>query len=178
MDLGLGTAEQYTFSALSNKLLGQAQDYQFQEIGKSGSWLWGTYVTDDGNWTTVDRIMYNSNSDIPRSYHSDAGTNSETTFYNVPAAFAESADVSVRTGNAPDSVCPSGWMLPTNTGGKSYARLIQTSYGFGEMNYQTDGAAQKAMVKIPFTFRLDGNYFAGPSNYRTTATYWTHFSDS
>ena len=142
VDLGLGTAEQYTFSALSNKLLGQAQDYQFQSPDKTGTWQWGSKCTpiydENDNEKIIDTVcgsstlQQNELNAVPRSYHN--GNNAIGDYYNWYSATAESGRFDTPINASPsDSVCPKGWKLPragTINDDKSWRGMLVGTYGF------------------------------------------------
>ena len=128
------------FTGLSTLLLGQAQPAQFQTEGQTGYW-WGSKVSDDGNWTTLNEVENNTNAELPRSYH--IGNNSFGDSYTWYAATAESGRYNMSSyGNqiAADSMCPRGWKLPQNetNASKSWDNLIVTydiGYGTGSSAY-------------------------------------------
>ena len=147
------------FSGLSELLLGQAQPAQFQSGSQTGYW-WGTKVSDDGNFTALDAIAHNANAEMPRGYHD--GNNTYGDYYNWYAATVESGTFAQTSGNAADSICPSGWQLPVNgdsTVDKSWEGLL-----FG--HYTTDGstplasnsASVLAMKSIPLSIPFSGYY--------------------
>ena len=95
------------FTGLSTLLLGQAQPNQFQtsDDAQPTGWWWGSKVSDDGTYTLQSSfINFSPNAAIPRSYISPT-----TKSYNRYAAFAESYP----DHNSSDTVCPSGWRIPT-----------------------------------------------------------------
>ncbi len=88
-----------------------------------------------------------SSSDIPRAYGpvpGDTGTGSTNYgyLYNWSAATAGETTSSITTGNAPHSICPAGWKLPTGGSGGEFAQL-DVSFG-GAGVYVTDGPSQPA----------------------------------
>ena len=179
--LGLGTESQYNFSALASKLLGQAQPAQFQSSDQTG-YLWGslyqdaddghggraysdsqTLVTEGGLDVIIDGITYkvatNVNAEMPRSWDGGDTDILYGGLYNFYAATTESALSSFTNANAPDSLCPSGWMLPIgkrDEGDKTYKSLF-TSYGLPTNPDVTADDPIKAR-KAPISFTNSGLY--------------------
>ena len=57
-------------------------------------------------------------------------------YYNFYAATAGTGNPNLTSSDAPDSICPSGWHLPSSTGTGSYTTLVQNYVG---RNGNTDG---------------------------------------
>ena len=50
-------------------------------------------------------------------------------YYNFYAATAGTGNPNLTSGDAPDSICPKGWHLPSSTGTGSYTTLVQNYVG-------------------------------------------------
>ena len=91
-------------------------------------------------------------------------------WYNFPAATAGSNNASTSTAkDMPNSICPKGWQLPTNSGNKSYNNLIRTAYSISSTTSDSNLIKNTAMSFV----RL-GHYFAdyGTLNLRGSASYY------
>ena len=170
VDLGLGTAEQYSFPTLANKLLGQeGQLHQFQSSGES-RYLWGSKCTpiyDESNPpkivnTTCDSsatVLSNILAEIPREYINPTRAN-----FNFYAATAESGKYDIDSGNAPDSICPSGWTLPFYTNApddnQTLRQLLVNKY---------DNSVSK-FYSLPLSFTESGFYYHDGKSYLGNGT--------
>ena len=152
------------FTGLSTLLLGQAQPAQFQSQNQSGYW-WGSKVSDDGNWTALGSVSNNANAEIPRSYAYETDR-----FYNWYSATAESGTYAMASGNASDSLCPKGWLLPQNDGSKSWYNLLFTSYGLS-----SNEASSAFMRQSPLSLSFGGSYYwlLGIMGARTYGNFWS-----
>ena len=81
---------------------------------------------------------------VARSYYDGART-----YYNWRAATAGTTDGSFVSGDAPGTVCPQQWTLPTRT---KYVNLITTTYGLSG----ADGSA--TIRSAPLDFVYTGTY--------------------
>ena len=59
---------------------------------------------------------------------------------------------------APDSICPKGWRLPSKEGNKSYQNLLINSY-----NTPTNSDA--ALLAMPLSFVRAGYYYSGDGSF-------------
>lgn len=83
-------------------------------------------------------------------YTATAGTGTYSTGANV---------------NATSSICPKGWILPPNSGERSYYNLITTKLG---------GASSATLQGTPYNFPLSGyTYGAGISNVGSGGYFWS-----
>ena len=73
-------------------------------------------------------------------------------YYNWYTATAESGTSTLTSGEAGSSLCPKGWRLPSNSGTKSLANLITTTYGVGP------GDDVSSVLADPLNFILSGRY--------------------
>lgn len=83
---------------------------------------------------------------------------------------AATADSGASLGNdATDSICPSGWQLPTSRGTGSYTGLIDI-YGIGN-----NAAGATAMISAPLYFVHSGNIMGGSFLFSANSSgqYWT-----
>ena len=169
VDLGLGTADQYTFSALSNKLLGQAQPKQFQAFDdeQSTDWYWGSKVSADGNWTELSNVTMNANAQMPRSVILRKGSIQDG-LYNWFAGSAETGDFSTQEKQADDSICPSGWGLPNGnaSGDKSWANLLTINYGIDSANTNV-GNVMRSPINMLYTGQYPYDNGSAAGNSRT-----------
>ena len=76
-------------------------------------------------------------------------------YYNWYAATGGSGTVSLDSGEAPSSLCPKGWRLPTMEGSKSLYNLYAGGYNLSDMLTETAGTAFRA---DPLNFTLAGGY--------------------
>ena len=75
-------------------------------------------------------------------------------YYNWYTATGSSGTGSMKSGDAPSSICPKGWRLPTSEGSKSLYNLFANGYGL-ELLTETAGTALRAN---PLNFVLSGGY--------------------
>ena len=91
------------------------------------------------------------------------------TYYNWAAATARSGGDS---GDAPNSVCPKGWRLPSgagvSTGNKSFATLMN-AYSLGNNSSGSTGAR-----RYPLSYVFSGRYYWGSGTlyYQDSGGYW------
>lgn len=169
VDLGLGTAEQYNFPALANKVLGQAnQLHQFQSSGETG-YIWGSKCTpiydENDNTRIIDTTCDPSTkpgsnpnilTEIPRAYDRERNI-SLGSIYNFTALTAESpheSDAYV----AEDSICPSGWRIPdyyTYSPSKTWGKLLSTAYSVAEGSVSNSTRLPLSMVYAGYYYTQD-----------------------
>ena len=75
-------------------------------------------------------------------------------YYNWYTATGSSGTGSMESGDAPSSICPKGWRLPTSEGSKSLYNLFANGYGL-ELLTEAAGTALRA---DPLNFVLSGGY--------------------
>ena len=111
-----------------------------------------------------------SSRDIPRAYGpvpGDTGTGSTNYgyLYNWPAATAGETTSSITTGNAPHSICPAGWRLPTggdyNSGEGEFADLDRAFGGTGTSSWNSEANIAKWNYGGPLKGVLSGNWGGG-----------------
>ena len=165
------------FTGLSTLLLGQEQPAQFLS-GNQNGYYQGSVISDDDldvNLGTSHTRIASRNSQIPRARKNLRGM---SYFYNFYASTAEMGTYNMSYGNVDDSICPSGWSLPTeektiNTADKTWSKLIYTSYHLVD----NDAESVKALARAPLNLSFDGyisslGYRAGPGevvNYATSS---------
>lgn len=104
--------------------------------------------TPENNTQTETGVVWDSPSaDVARSY-----TDGARTYYNWRAATGGSTDASFTTGDAPGSVCPKGWGLPSRD---EYVELVSEVYKI------PDDSDDAKMIATPLTFDHTGYYQAG-----------------
>ena len=64
------------------------------------------------------------------------------------------SSMGMSSGDAPDSICPRGWILATYDGNKSYKNLIIDVYGRENANPNRD----TGILYLPLSFLRSGNY--------------------
>ena len=133
-----------------------------------------TKVTPDNSTQTVVNIVWEDNDNHWRSYQpnasesyyqngatkestpSDTGDNYDTekagNYYNWYGATAGTGTSDFVGGDAPSSICPRGWRLPSVSGERSYESLMNI---YGISNNQE--SATKLRMN-PLNFNLSGNY--------------------
>ncbi len=91
-------------------------------------------------------------------------------YYNWTAAVALNNSEDIRQGDIDQSICPSGWRLPTVTGNKTFDKL-KTDL---DLTAGTSGNANLA----PAYFISGGWWFGSSFNFGTTGYYWTSYVNS
>lgn len=93
-------------------------------------------------------------------------------YYTWAAATAGSVDSSYSgtSKEAPDSICPKGWKLPSAAGAKSWTGLVTTAYGV-----PNSAAGSTAILRAPISFVRAGYYhYAGYMDQRGAwARFWS-----
>ena len=117
------------FEIVSTKYLGTTQNSQFQSYNQTTS-EWGSRLADDGTFAPLETLnnetTNNANSEMPRAYHGNDGYGD---LYNYYAATAENNKYGESAAETRDSLCPSGWILPSGgTGNKTYGNLLKNAY--------------------------------------------------
>ena len=72
-------------------------------------------------------------------------------YYNWYTATAGTGTYSMTSGNATGSICPKGWILPPNSGERSYYNLLFTKAGLS-----SNSASSTTMQGAPYNFPLSG----------------------
>ena len=87
----------------------------------------------------------------------------------LPArATAGTGNPTLTTGDAPDSICPSGWRLPGYSGDGSYYDLMMNIY-----HAQSSSNADSPILAVPLGFARPGLYLSSSPGYQTsTGYYW------
>ena len=86
-------------------------------------------------------------------------TESTGNYYDWPMATAMSGQSLTNDGDeAPDSICPKGWRLPSKEGNKSYQNLLINSY-----NTPTNSDA--VLLAMPLSFIRAGLYYPGGGSF-------------
>ena len=115
--------------------------------------------------------ILNSGSFMSHQKSCNPNTNNSGNFYSWPASTAGGQSSS----KEPNSVCPRGWQLTTNTATdvKSYYYLIRTAYNIQE----TDSDSR--IRPLPLSFIRSGNYNLGSLNNRgSNGNYWSAVGNS
>ena len=113
----------------------------------SGTLDWLDYIADSTGNIIRDSTNY--------------GTQYVGDYYNWYATTAESGTYAMSSGNAVDSICPSGWQLPTSgyEPGKSYNNLIFNTYKDINGNSMSNSVATSTSLHLsPLSFPFSGDY--------------------
>lgn len=81
-------------------------------------------------------------------------------YYNWYTATAGTGTYSVTSGEAAGSICPKGWILPPNSGERSYYNLLFTKGGLSN-----NAASATAMQTTPYNFPLSGGSYGEGIDY-------------
>ena len=80
-------------------------------------------------------------------------------YYNWYAATGGTGSTAVTSGDAPSSICPKGWRLPTSAGEKSLHNLFTNGYGLEpDDEGKLAGNAGDVFRANPLNFTLSGGY--------------------
>ena len=90
-------------------------------------------------------------------------------YYNWYAATAGSGTSAMTSGNAPSSICPSGWQLPVNTGARSFTNLLTNTSADSGYNLAITASLSKdtSLHTLPLAFIRGGYYNWGNKDYPT-----------
>jgi uncharacterized protein (TIGR02145 family) len=118
----------------------------------------------ENNWRSFkpdDASAYYQNGYVKSSAPTAAGDEyaweSAGIYYNWYAATGGTGTVQLTSGEAPSSICPQGWRLPTSEGPKSLYNLFTSGYGFDDTTLLTEPAGT-ALRANPLNFILGGGY--------------------
>ena len=141
------------FSIASASLLGTTQSAQFQSSDQQGSsWHWGSKCSAPGICDPNATPSYNELSALPREYMS----NNKVTgaYYNAYAASAGELTFEAKSITLKDSICPSGWKIPTTS------EAISGSWITALKNYGVFSSAEptKAIRRQPWNFMPTGAF--------------------
>lgn len=140
------------FEIVSANYLGTEQSAQFQSGDQYGAnWHWGTKCSSLGECNssatptvTPENVWLSA---IPRSYNKGSAN-----LYNIFSGSAESVTASQSNGDSRDSICPTGWELPRETGDKSYSSLLN---GY---EYNNNSANPTLLWQPPVSFTSTSQY--------------------
>ena len=97
-------------------------------------------------------------------------------YYNFYAATAGTGNPNLTSGDAPDSICPSGWHLPSSTGTSSYTTLVQNYVGREEnTDNLTNHHSPLLLSTLSFTRSGFYTYYNGILYSQSShGYYWSH----
>lgn len=165
----------YTIRKLSDGHCWMVQDLNFSLSTSTPLDSSTTDLPDGTSWTpenttqTETGIKWDS-ADTSRSY-----TNSIRTYYNVRAATAGTTDSSITFTNAPGSVCPQGWTLPTGRSTGDYGKLLARYYIKNDLADNNNAAGSAKLRSTPLNFNYTSYYSIGQLSGTTTTRgyYWS-----
>ena len=73
--------------------------------------------------------------------------------------FSGTGNPTLTTGDAPDSICPSGWRLPGYDGKQSYSNLMETYVNKGGAWYDGTGRPVIAFLAAPINILRPESYY-------------------
>lgn len=113
-------------------------------------------MSDDGNWTELDAVTVNQNAEMPRSI---ARNDIVGSLYNWFSSTAESGNVTNTPRVAEDSICPTGWKLPSRafSDTDSWYNLLLTSYEYISSTNE-NSANISELKRTPFLFVQTSRY--------------------
>ena len=127
-----------------------------------------TFTIPDSNWST----NYNEAAKRDNPYIYDTGTREHGVYYNYAAASAGTITGASNLNEATQSICPSGWTLPSQA---DYAAL----YSAAGVTADADGA--QILLSEPISFKLSGNIYYSNSDVQNRGTlgiYWSSTANS
>ena len=116
------------------------------------------YPTDAGNSA---RVVRNGTTPFHQAQYSG-------NYYNWYTATAGTGTYAMVSENAPSSVCPKGWKLPTGGEGGQFAALTDAMVGIFTNTYDIRDKSYD-MQFSPNYFILSGYYYNSTSDFRTYA---------
>ena len=140
------------FLVASKYRLGTAQTNQFQSGNQYGTnWHWGSKCTETNGAITCDSSASPANNalaEMPREYSVSKSAIIKGNYYNYYSATADSGRYNWdSTYTANDSVCPSGWKLP------SYDRPLP--FGVYGISQSSGKSGVLEVRRFPFAFPAD-----------------------
>ena len=156
---------------MSSTLTSVNKEYQWKSDGTDGLRSY-SYAKSNPNWS-YNTKPDNSDKDDDGAYlFFDSSTGQPSArrgnLYNWTAATLGSG-LKVSSGQAPDSICPSGWQLPTDgsrSTDKTFTRLLSI------YTINSDVASWNRFVSYPLEYLPAGYYSTGYVYGRTTDGYW------
>ena len=147
------------FSIASAERLGTAQAAQFQSGNQTGvNWHWAAILNESGELVGADSNCSNATAGMDTTYITSLGKCLEQNFrsqmprtyqnsrvifgeyYNWYAATSETGTFEQLSPlDAPDSVCPKGWKLPSRTESASIASKYSTTFKSSQASYVFSG---------------------------------------
>ncbi|MDO5481145.1 MAG: FISUMP domain-containing protein, partial [Candidatus Saccharibacteria bacterium] len=163
--------ESATYKVNNNQWAEYARSYSNAASGQTG--------VGDGSGSEG-KIQMNDGDGQPQYYGN---------YYNMYAASAGSVTYKMTSGDGMNSVCPRNWILPRNSGDKSWYNLLYTKYGMtvtGNGSTEPEKAAaiaieNTALKKKPFSIIQAGFYYwarGGLDNRGSNAYYWSSHPSS
>lgn len=126
--------------------------------------------------SSTNDIKYNSLQDCKAAGHTDCEHYHAGNYYNFSAAIASNDSGSI-SGEAPNSICPSGWRLPSNN--ENVFKTLMTDYNITESMDSTtyaDGGFKKVRT-TPLFFNLSG-YISHIDNRLGFSSSWGNYHTS
>lgn len=119
-------------------------------------------------------------SDLPRAYgpvpgDTGSGSTNYGYLYNFPAATAGETQTTLTTGNAPYSICPANWRLPTGGGGSGndFGDLDIAFGGTGNSALSGEANIAKWQPSGPFRGSFSGAWLGGFGAQGDTGYLWS-----
>ena len=147
--LGKGNGEIIALDS-SNSDLPSGTTFNLKASGMGSNQPDATGDCNVGSW-----ILYEDEEAETNTSHLCINTEDTETYgvyYNWYTATAGTGTYSVTSGEAAGSICPKGWILPPNSGERSYYNLLFTKGGLSN-----DATSATAIQTTPYNFPLSGD---------------------
>ena len=124
-----------------------------------------------------DDIQYSSLQDCANAGHNDCQHYQAGNYYNWPAATAnnDASVLATQYGEAPNSICPAGWKLPTTNNGNDFGKLLyyqNVITGLSSKTYTQNGF-NIARIKPLYLVRAGGVFNSSITSPQHSGVYWS-----
>ena len=124
-----------------------------------------------------DDIQYSSLQDCANAGHNDCQHYQAGNYYNWPAATAnnDASVLATQYGEAPNSICPAGWKLPTTNNGNDFGKLLyyqNVITGLSSKTYTQNGF-NIARIKPLYLVRAGGVFNSSITSPQHSGMYWS-----
>ena len=136
-------------------------------------------TTDGVNWTND----YNITHIYSFTENTNVSNNNKIAYGNLYNWYTATASTGTQNGvtggiDAPSSICPKGWKLPSNTGNGSYTVLMQSLFSSIIPRGTESATYIKQFQQAPLNLVLSGQYYSSIVDQEVYGSYWSRTSSA